>query len=46
VGDIRIKIAPSDTGVSITQLGTDALIHPPEEPTMTIVLALEHAEFE
>ena len=46
VGDIRIKIAPSDTGVSISQLGTDALIHPPEEPTMTIGLALEHAEFE
>lgn len=46
VGDIRIKIMPSKTGTSISQLGTDALLHPPEEPTMTIGLALEHAEFE
>lgn len=46
VGDIRIKLEPNDFGFSISQLGTEALLHPPEEPTMTIGTVLEHDEFE
>ncbi|MCK8668321.1 peptidase M12 [Pseudomonas azerbaijanoccidens] len=46
MGDIRIKIAPNESGISISQLGTDALAHPPEEPTMTIGVSLEDIDFE
>lgn len=46
VGDIRIKIEPNQTTDSYSFFGTDALICPPDEPTMKIGIALEDDDFE